>query len=196
MDATARRPGGRGARVRAAVLDAAASLLDAGAEPTVDRIAELAGVNKTSIYRRWGDLQGVLGDLLLEYGQRVVPIPDTGSLERDLRELALLVGRGITGSPGGPLVRRLAAAAPLNPRAAEVVRAFVAERFARAASVIERAETRGDVPPGTDALAVIELVGAPFYLRLLVTGDPIDDAFARRLATAGAAAARSGAFSR
>jgi AcrR family transcriptional regulator len=191
MTSVVRRPGGRGARVRAAVLSAATTLLAAGDEPSVERIAELAGVNKTSIYRRWGDLAGVLGDLLLSYGERVVPIPDTGDLERDLRELALLVARGITGAPGGVLMRRLVTAAPDNPRAAEVVRAFVADRFGRAAAVIERAEARGDVPPGTDARAVIELLGAPFYLRLLVTGDPIDEEFALRVAAAGAAVARS-----
>src|SRR5512139_779683 len=91
------RTGGRSARVRAAVLAAARGLLvDGYAELTVERIAQAAGVNKTSIYRRWTDVEGVLGDLLSEYASEVVPIPDTGDLATDFEELALLVRRGMT----------------------------------------------------------------------------------------------------
>ncbi|MFU8851934.1 TetR/AcrR family transcriptional regulator [Micromonospora sp. SL1-18] len=189
------RPGGRSARVRAAVLTAARGLLvDGYAELTVDRIAQAAGVNKTSIYRRWTDLEGVLGDLLSEYASEVVPIPDTGNLDTDLEELALLIRRGMTGEPG-ELVTALAAAAPRNPRAAQIVRGFFAERFGLATAVIDHAVARGELPQDTDARAAIEVLGAPFFLRLLVIDEPIDEEFARRTAAAAAAALRAGVFS-
>jgi AcrR family transcriptional regulator len=189
------RPGGRSARVRAAVLDAARELLvDGYAELTVERIAQAAGVNKTSVYRRWTDLEGVLGDLLSEYAVEAVPIPDTGDLDADLVRLALLVRRGMIGAPGD-LVAALAAAAPRNPRAAQIVRDFFAERFRLAQVVIERAVARGELPEGTDARAAIEFLGAPFFLRRLVIGEPIDERFARRVAAAGTAAVRAGVFS-
>jgi AcrR family transcriptional regulator len=188
------RPGGRSARVRAAVLAAARTLLvDRDAELTVERIAQAAGVNKTSVYRRWTDLEGVLGDLLTEYANSYVPIPDTGRLDSDLEQLALLVRSGMTGEPGD-LVTALAAAAPRNPRAAQVVRGFFAERFGLAEVVVGRAVARGEAPAGTDARAAIEFLGAPFFLRRLVVGEPIDEQFARRVAAAGAAAVRAGAF--
>ncbi|MFU8873100.1 TetR/AcrR family transcriptional regulator C-terminal ligand-binding domain-containing protein [Micromonospora sp. SL4-19] len=190
-----RRPGGRSARVRAAVLAAARGLLAAGyAELTVERIAGAAGVNKTSVYRRWTDLEGILGDLLSEYASEVVPIPDTGNLDTDLEELASLVRRGMTGEPG-ELITALAAAAPRNPRAAQIVRGFFAERFGLAEAVVDHAVARGELPRGTDAPAAIEFLGAPFFLRLLVVNEPIDEAFARRTAAAVAAALRAGVFS-
>lgn len=71
--------------------------------------------------RRWGDVEGVLGELLSKYATGAVPIPDTGGLDADLVELALLVQRGMTGEPG-ELVTALAASAPRNPRAAQIVR--------------------------------------------------------------------------
>ncbi|NUT32028.1 MAG: TetR/AcrR family transcriptional regulator [Hamadaea sp.] len=189
------RPGGRSARVRAAVLAAARDLLSEGyANLSVERIAQAAGVNKTTVYRRWTDLEGVLGDLLSESAAQVVPIPDTGDLGADLAALAQLVRRGMTGDNGG-LVKALATAAPRNPRAAQVVRDFFAERFGLAQAVIDNAVARGDVPPDTDARAAIEFVGAPFFLRLLVVDAPIDEEFARRAALAATAAVRAGAFS-
>jgi len=195
MTETARRPGGRSARVRTAVLAAARDLLSEGfAQLSVERIASAAEVNKTTVYRRWTDLEGVLGDLLSEYASTTVPIPDTGDLDRDLTELALMIRHGMSGEAGG-LVAGLAAAAPRNERAAQVVRGFFGERFGLAQAVIERAVARGELPTGTDARAAIEVIGAPFVLRLLVTKAPIDDDFAWRAAAAGAAALRAGVFS-
>jgi AcrR family transcriptional regulator len=189
-----RRPGGRSARVRAAVLAAARGLLvDGYAELTVERIAQAAGVNKTSVYRRWTDLEGILGDLLSEYAREAVPIPDTGDLDTDLEELALLVRRAMTGERG-ELITALAAAAPRNPRAAQIVRGFFAERFGLAKAVVDHAVARGELPQGTDASAAIEFAGAPFFLRLLVVDQPIDEKFARRTAAAVAAAVRAGVF--
>jgi AcrR family transcriptional regulator len=189
------RPGGRSARVRAAVLAAARALLvDGYAELTVERVAQAAGVNKTSVYRRWTDLEGVLGELLSEYASEVVPIPDTGNFDTDLEALALLIRRGMTGEPG-ELLTALAAAAPRNPRAAQIVRGFFAERFRLAKVVVDRAVARGELPEGTDARATIEFLGAPFFLRLLVVNEPIDKPFARRMAAASAAAVRAGVFS-
>lgn len=188
------RPGGRSARVRAAVLTAARGLLaDGYAELTVERIAQAAGVNKTSVYRRWTDLEGVLGDLLSEYASEVVPIPDTGDLGTDLEELALLVRGGMTGEPG-ELITALATSAPRNPRAAQVVRGFLAERFRLAEAVVDHAIARGDLPQGTDARAAIEVLGAPLFLRLLVVDEPLDEEFVRRTAAATTAALRAGVF--
>ena len=66
-EAPKRRPGGRSARVRAAVLEATLDeLIDNGyAGETVQGIADRSGVNKTSLFRRWGSKAGLLSDALL-----------------------------------------------------------------------------------------------------------------------------------
>lgn len=188
------RPGGRSARVRQAVLDAVLSLLDEGeyADLSVERLAERADVNKTTIYRRWIDLDGLLGDVLLEYGIQTVPIPDTGSFEQDLRVLAESLQTAMTVRPVGKIMMGLVAGAVRNDRAAEVLKAFVHERFTLAGEIVRRAIERGELEPDTDAFGVIETLGAPFYLRSLVTSDPIDVAFAQRAAAVAAAAAKAG----
>jgi len=190
------RPGGRSARVREAVLRAALELLEENetAELTVERLAERAGVNKTTIYRRWRDLDGLLGDLLLHLGMQHVPIPDTGDLDRDLTELAELLRTAITGHAGGKVMTALAAAASRGDRAAEVLRGFLKQRFKQAEVIVRRAVERGELATDIDGIGVIETLGAPFYLRLLVTADPIDVTFSQRAAAAAAAAARAGVF--
>ncbi|NEB81095.1 helix-turn-helix transcriptional regulator, partial [Streptomyces sp. SID14478] len=80
------RPGGRTARVRAAVLDAAGDVL---AEEGFDRldladIARRADVGKTTVYRRWGSPTGLVADLLAQMAQESLPRSAAGSLRADL----------------------------------------------------------------------------------------------------------------
>src|SRR5438046_812736 len=58
----ARRPGGRSAAVRRRVLDAAlAQLVQHGYDSlSVDVVAERSGVHRTTVYRRWRDVGGLL----------------------------------------------------------------------------------------------------------------------------------------
>src|ERR1700754_791848 len=107
------RLGGRSARVKEAVLRAAVELLEESevADLTVERLAGRAGVNKTTIYRRWRDLDGLIADVLSQLGALHVPIPDTGDFDRDLAELAESLREAITAQAGGKVMTALAAAA-------------------------------------------------------------------------------------
>ena len=60
-----RRPGGRSARVQAAVYAAVGELVSEGHRDsvTVPQVAERAGVNPTSVYRRWGSVDALMSCL-------------------------------------------------------------------------------------------------------------------------------------
>ncbi|MBN6052035.1 TetR/AcrR family transcriptional regulator, partial [Nonomuraea sp. RK-328] len=99
------RPVGRGAKVRAAVHAATlAELVDKGyAALTVEGVAQRAGVHKTTVYRRWKDRESLLVDALAEHMAADVPVPDTGTVEGDLRALARSLVQSYT-SPTGRAV--------------------------------------------------------------------------------------------
>lgn len=81
-----KRTGGRSAVVLAQVRTAVEDLVrERGAERvTIPLIAERAGVNPTSIYRRWGDLPTMLNDIATYRLDPARPLPDTGELRADL----------------------------------------------------------------------------------------------------------------
>src|SRR3954449_2137582 len=83
------RPGGRTARIRAQVLDAVrAELGEHGYDGlSMDAVATRAGVHRTTVYRRWGDVGGLLADVLDAASDDDWQPPDTGSLEGDLEAL-------------------------------------------------------------------------------------------------------------
>ena len=85
-----RRTGGRSALVLAAVRSAVEQLVrEVGSERlTVPLIAERAGVNPTSVYRRWGDLPTLLNDLATYRLDSARPLPASGDLRRDLSDWA------------------------------------------------------------------------------------------------------------
>ena len=80
--------------------------------------------------------------------------------------------------------RTLAAAANTSPSVAEATHAFWEERLRLCGAIVERAVARGELPPGTDSNVVIESLVGPLYMRLLLTGEPIDGNVADQIARA------------
>ncbi|WP_250008207.1 TetR/AcrR family transcriptional regulator [Actinoplanes sp. M2I2] len=190
------RPGGRTARVRAAVLSAAADALVEHGFAGLDLadVASRAEVGKTTVYRRWGTTAGLVADLLTDMAEQSSPRAETGSLLEDLRANARLVQRTLADPRQGALFRAVIVAATCDPRAAEALHRFYAVRIAEWAPCVEEAAQRGELPAGTDAAEVIRAVSAPLYYRLLISGDPVDAAAADCAAEAAVAAAQAGAY--
>ena len=94
-----KRPGGRSAQVQQVVRAALEELVaEQGRERvTVPAVAERAGVSASSIYRRWGDLSGLLTETATHRLDPDRPLPDTGDLQKDLtawaKEFLLHVSR-------------------------------------------------------------------------------------------------------
>ena len=189
------RPGGRTARTRAAVMAAVIEELSehgyAGAR--LERVAARAGVAKTTIYRRWGNLDGLLADLMAERAAQEIPVPDEGDLGSDLRVLA----RQAVASVRDPAVRAalasIVAAAVQSPAAREVLTRFLAGRAATMTVIVDRAMERGEVPAGTDGADIIRTVTALIYYRLFIAGEEAGEELADSAAAIATAAARAGA---
>lgn len=102
---TGLRPGGRSARIQAAVHNAVQTLQHnvAVVDLTIPMIAEYAGVTPSTIYRRWGDLSQLLADVAFNILHPDNVPADLGSFKQDLyawmeqyfEEYASPVGRTI-----------------------------------------------------------------------------------------------------
>ncbi len=159
-----RRTGGRSARVVAAVHDAVNELVARRnpREVTVAEIAERAGVNPTSIYRRWGTLEALILDVETARLQVNSPIPDTGTLRGDLLAFAANAAEDIT-RPGGLafLQAVLGVRAETEPRRSAPLR----ERGAQIQAMLDRARDRGET--ALDQTDIYDCILAPIYFRTL-----------------------------
>ncbi|WP_020390921.1 TetR/AcrR family transcriptional regulator [Kribbella catacumbae] len=188
----ATRPGGRTARTRAAVLAAVGEeLAEHGYDGlTVDGVAARSGVHRTTVYRRWGTVEGLLVDLLTTGADDSWAPADTGSLEGDLVSLNREVRTALAAAAS--LTVAVIAASFRMQGAADALSGFWRDRYERSAIVVTRAIERGEVPAGTDAERVLMLATAPLYHQLVLRRQPMSAAVAKRYAEDAAAAARAG----
>lgn len=158
------RPGGRSARVQAAVHQATRELLDqrGRAALTVPLIAARAGVTPSTVYRRWGDLNELLADVALEQLRPDTPPADTGSVEGDLRAWAEQYFEEMS-SVGMAMMQdvlsaRMGTEALPGCPCAEITAGQIAV-------IVERGMARGEAVPEVEA--VMDGVVAPIVYRLL-----------------------------
>ncbi len=170
----ARRPGGRSARVRAAVLRATLDeLVERGVSGlSIAAIAARADVHPTSIYRRWKTAEALALDAALDAAKSNVPIPDRGALRADLLQFLMNLDAHVR----SPVGKALLALSGLDRSAADDIReAFWDERFARARVMFARAVERKEIDPDTDTKLALEMAIAPVYLRALVLNAPANE---------------------
>jgi AcrR family transcriptional regulator len=190
------RPGGRTARNREAVCRATLRELATRdyAGLTVESVAEQAGVHKTTVYRRWGGVDGLIVDAL-QYAVDDDWQPDlTGTVDGNLLRFARIALDSFTDPETGPTHAAVVAAAFQSERAIDAVHSFFADRFGRASAIVEAAIERRELPPNTDAVGVIRCVMAPIYFRLFISREQVDEADVEQAVQAALAAARAGTF--
>ncbi len=189
---------GRGPKVRAAVLTAAlGELSERGyAAFTFENVARRAGVHKTTVYRRWPDRDTLITDALSDSVATEIPIPDTGSIEGDLRVLARSLVAWITSPAGRAVLSVLLADTTGSQQPPDVVRHVFRDRIRRSLPIVDRAVARHELPAGTDPAELVKALVAPIYLRVLITHENVDDRTAETATAVTLTAARAGLFAR
>lgn len=180
VERSSRRPGGRTARVRAQVLDAASELIAEGGSErlSIGRIADRSGVHHATVYRRWGSVQGVLVDLASERLAVDSPIPDTGTLAGDLTSYARGAASSIAGPDGLGIIRGMIAVS--DP--ATGVDSPLTARSDAIQTMLDRAAARGET--GLAADDVIDGILAPLYLRRIFRIGVLDNELTDHLVAA------------
>jgi AcrR family transcriptional regulator len=151
---------------------------------TIEGVAARAGVGKQTIYRWWPSRAALVLEAYLAGSDRVqLPLLDSGSTREDVRALIGWLAAVLAEPTGGRVVAGLIGDLQHDSALADGFRRDVvpARRQAMLAA-LERGRERGEIRADADLeLAVDALHGAVFY-RLLLSGEPLDAAFAERLA--------------
>lgn len=165
-DKSAPRPGGRSARVQAAVHQAVRALQQerGRAALTVPAIANRAGVTPSTIYRRWGDLSRLLADVAVEQLQPEQPPADTGSFHGDLLAWLLQYFDEMSSAPGRAMLRDVLGTE--GHAGAGKCDGFLRQQIE---AIRERALARGERPVPADT--IVDVVVAPLLYRILFANE-------------------------
>jgi len=177
------RPGGRSARVKAAVHQALLDELVAKpySQIGIESVANRAGVHKTTIYRRWPTLEVLFAEVARELAQRSMPPPDTGSLVEDLRTAMRSSVRLFETPYGAAIARLLVGESGHSEALAEMSRGHWGRGEARVAEILRRGRERGELVGDVPDDLLIESLWAPLYLRKLVSLRPLTDEYVDRV---------------
>jgi AcrR family transcriptional regulator len=170
-----------------AILHAAMNLLsEVGYDQmTIDAVAERARASKATIYRRWSGKADLVTTAVRRYAGTPVTTPsETTSLRDDLVAVLQSLRASLTGQDAA-LILGLLVAMRRDPDLADTVRRHVLDHKREVfAAVLTRAVARGDLPATADHTLLAEISSAALFSRLLITGEPLDDQFLRKLVDA------------
>lgn len=150
---------------------------------SIEGVARRAGVGKTAVYRRWRSKLPMVIDVVSEVAAAGLVLPDTGSLQQDLRMFVQVVARVLRHPVAGQIVPDLLAEASRNPEIAQTLAHALREaQRGSSAAIVRAAVARGELPADTDADLALDLVAGPLYWHVLVSRTPVTRAYLDRLA--------------
>ncbi len=140
---------------------------------SVDGVAATLGIAKTTIYRRWPTKAHLVLEVVASMQATGEP-PDSGDLRADLVAVTTSLLRALRQPGMRELAGELVAASTRDEALDRGVRRLWAARREATLAVLRR----GGVP---DPEVVVDALAGSAYYRLLLTGDPLDDVYARQL---------------
>ncbi|KIG11960.1 Transcriptional regulator, TetR family protein [Enhygromyxa salina] len=146
----------------------------------IEEVATRAGVNKTTVYRRWATKQKLVRDALLSITTDNFVAPDTGSLRGDLLKLARRLA-ALAAEPQLQGVFRMLFAEGGDPELVEIAGTLRQAIELVPREVFAAAKARGEIGPSVDTALLFQVLDATLKWWLLLEGKVVDDAKMTRL---------------
>ena len=141
---------------------------------TIAEVAMRSGVHPTSVYRRWGTMEGLVLDVAVARVETESPIPNTGALRSDLLAYARRAAHDVARPDGLAFLRAVIGSAD-GARDIDTGVRFLEARGAQIQVMLDRATDRGEEALRTTD--VLDGILAPIYLRVVFHVGGIDDAY-------------------
>jgi AcrR family transcriptional regulator len=180
----ARRPSARALKTTAifrATIEELARLDYGGL--TFERIAARAGVNKTTLYRRWPKKAELVRASLIALTRSASPGPSTGSLRGDLLKISRQFVKFAASMDGQSLLRLRLIKHP-EPELAAMAKALHARQQGEREGLVAAAIDRGELRPDADPRMLVDMLGGALQIRLFFRNERVDDLSIARMVDA------------
>jgi AcrR family transcriptional regulator len=154
---------------------------------TIEAVAARAKASKATVYRRWPGKAELVVAAIKENGPQPGPDgappcywPDTGSLRGDLLAGARAFVERLT-SEEGALLCAVMTAQLRDPELAAVKAASYDDKRHSCRLLAERAVARGELTSTAGVDTFVEVLPAVMFNRLLLSGEPLDEAFVQHV---------------
>ncbi len=165
----------RSEEAKKAILDTTYELLleHGFANLTIEGVAKRAGVSKVTIYKWWKTKGALVLDSFFEATETILPVPNTGSIRDDLFQQVNNLSEFINSTKGKVIAEFIAEGQYEEEFAAEYRTRYFIPRRLISREIFERGIQRGEIDEDIDIELYLDLIFAPVFYRLLITGDAI-----------------------
>lgn len=149
-----------------------------------EEVAARAGVNKSTVYRRWETTaELVIAAFESAKHELVTTVPESESLRTDLQHYVVAMGRLGENPSGRAAMRLFLFEAVQSPELMPVTAMLKQEEDARGLNrIVDRAILRGELPVGTKSRTLVDTIRGAIVHRILMPGrGKVDAMFAREL---------------
>jgi AcrR family transcriptional regulator len=146
-------------------------------ELTIDDISRRSGVAKTTIYRHWPNRSALVIDACSRMTDGDQAPPDTGSLEGDVRAILTNIAELLATARWSSIVPSIVDVAEHDPSFADIHSRIQRGHAAPLKGALDRAASRGDIPPKADRDAFAAALLGPLFYRRWFSREPIDTEF-------------------
>jgi AcrR family transcriptional regulator len=141
---------------------------------SMDEVARRARVGKDTLYRRWPSKAALVREAISRMAEEQVRVRTSDDPRSDLVTYLNEIVQFTTAGSFGRIVAGLVGEASRNPELARAFQSFWDSRRRTAANLLLRARAAAGKAPVLDLELELDLLLAPIYYRLLLTGAPLD----------------------
>lgn len=146
----------------------------------IEDVAARAGVNKTTVYRRYPTKQELVRAALMAMTTERFQTPDTGSLRGDLLACAERVAY-FMGSVEGGCMSRVLVVDRLDPELSDIVSAIREANDAKPKVLFERAVARGEIGSSEHATMLVRTLIGALHNKIHVHQEPVTPEYREKL---------------
>jgi AcrR family transcriptional regulator len=139
---------------------------------SIDQVASMSGVAKTTIYRHWPERTSLIVDAVNAQIEHV-GTPDTGTLRGDLETWWGGLLRSHLSGNAGNIIPSLVSASVRDPEMAYLLDRIGADRERVMKVIIERAIERGELSTDYDVETLVGIIAGPIVFQKMVRRRPV-----------------------
>jgi AcrR family transcriptional regulator len=147
-------------------------IFERGVDMTYDEIAARAGVGRATVFRRYPTKRDLVLEAITRVTLKRMQLPDTGSVQRDLRTAVVEIMRVFDQPRMRQLTRQGLGEACRSDAFRTVLQGVLDRRLEMITQILERGVERGELPAGTDTRTIADLLSGIIAIRVAV-GDPL-----------------------
>jgi AcrR family transcriptional regulator len=169
---------------RKAIIQATISLMEVNGYEKLNLVdvAREAGVGRQTIYRWWRSKAELVIEAVLDEAEKHIAVPDTGSIDQDLRELISASFQRLRTTSTGIIVAGLLMAGRKDAATLKIFREqFIDARRCIIREILQKHIQRRAIKADINIEIIIDLIFGAMWYRLLVEHAPLDDKFADEL---------------